>query len=39
MFDRDVEDVALLDEVKADDPAIHAAAMAIAQEAAQGGAR
>ena len=28
MYDRDVEDVALLDEVKADDPAIHAAAMA-----------
>src|ERR1700742_5215137 len=38
MYDRDVEDVALLDEVKADDPAIHAAAMAIAREAAQGGA-
>jgi AraC family transcriptional regulator len=38
MYDRDVEDVALLDEVKAGDPAIHAAAMAIAREAAQGGA-
>jgi AraC family transcriptional regulator len=38
MYGRDVEDVALLDEVKADDPAIHAAAMAIAREAAQGGA-
>lgn len=38
MYERDVEDVALLDEVKADDPAIHAAAMAIAREAAQGGA-
>ena len=38
MYERDVEDVELLDEVKADDPAIHAAAMAIAAEAAQGGA-
>ena len=38
MYEREVEDVELLDEVKADDPAIHAAAIAIAQEAAQGGA-
>ena len=38
MYEREVEDVELMDEVKADDPAIHAAAIAIAQEAAQGGA-
>jgi AraC family transcriptional regulator len=38
MYEREVEDVELLDEVKADDPAIHAAVMAIAREAAQGGA-
>jgi AraC family transcriptional regulator len=38
MYERDVADVELLDEVKADDPAIHSAAMAIAAEAAQGGA-
>ena len=37
MYEREVEDVELLDEVKADDPAIHAAAIAIAREAAQGG--
>ena len=38
MYGREVEDVELLDEVKADDPAIHATAIAIAREAAQGGA-
>ena len=38
MYERDVEDVELLDEVKVDDPAIHAAAIALAPEAAHGGA-
>ena len=38
MFDRDVTDVALHDEVRADDPAIHRIAMLIAREAAWGGA-
>lgn len=38
MYERDVQDVELRDEVKADDPAIHRTAMLIAQEAAQGGA-
>jgi AraC family transcriptional regulator len=38
MFDRDVADVALHDEVRADDPAIHRIAMLIAREAAWGGA-
>lgn len=38
MYERDVQDVELCDEVKADDPAIHRTAMLIAQEAAQGGA-
>lgn len=38
MYERDVEDVELRDEVKADDPAIHRTSMAIAYEAAQGGA-
>lgn len=38
MYERDVHDVELRDEVKADDPAIHRTAMAIAAEAAQGGA-
>lgn len=38
MYDRDVADVELGDEVRADDPAIHRTAMLIAQEAAQGGA-
>ncbi len=38
MYDRDVEAVELRDEVKADDPAIYRTAMAIAAEAAQGGA-
>ena len=38
MFDRDVADVALRDEVRADDPAIHRTAMLIAREAAWGGA-
>lgn len=37
MYDREVEDVALHDTIKADDPAIHRTAMMIAQEAAQGG--
>lgn len=37
MYERDVQDVELRDEVKADDPAIHRTAMAIAAEAAQGG--
>jgi len=37
MYDREVEDVELLDEVKADDPAIHQTAMMLAQEAARGG--
>lgn len=38
MYERDVQDVELRDEVKADDPAIHRTAMLIAQEAAHGGA-
>ncbi|MGH3564367.1 MAG: helix-turn-helix domain-containing protein [Mycobacterium sp.] len=38
MYERDVEDVELRDEVKANDPAIYRTAMAIACEAAQGGA-
>src|SRR5579875_947105 len=38
MYERDVQDVELHDEVRADDPAIHHTAMAIAREAAQGGA-
>lgn len=38
MYERDVEDVELRDEIKADDPAIHRTAMLIAQEAAHGGA-
>jgi AraC family transcriptional regulator len=38
MYERDVQDVELLDEVKADDPAIHRTAMLIADEAAKGGA-
>ena len=38
MYEREVQDVELLDEVKAGDPAIYAAAMAIAREAAQGAA-
>lgn len=38
MYELDIEDVELRDEVKADDPAIHRTAMAIAGEAAQGGA-
>ena len=37
MYGREVEDVALHDTIKADDPAIHRAAMMIAQEAARGG--
>ncbi|MBV9817058.1 MAG: helix-turn-helix transcriptional regulator [Solirubrobacterales bacterium] len=37
MYDRDVEDVELLDEVKANDPAIHRTAMMLAHEAARGG--
>jgi AraC family transcriptional regulator len=37
MYERDVQDVELHDEVKADDPAIHRTAMLIAQEAAHGG--
>jgi AraC family transcriptional regulator len=37
MYEREVEDVALHDTIKADDPAIHRAAMMIAQEAARGG--
>jgi AraC family transcriptional regulator len=37
MYDREVEDVALHDTIKADDPAIHRTAMMIAQEAATGG--
>jgi AraC family transcriptional regulator len=37
MYGREVSDVELHDTIKADDPAIHRAAMAIAQEAAQGG--
>lgn len=36
MYERDVHDVGLRDEVKADDPAIYRTAMAIAAEAAQG---
>lgn len=38
MYERDVRDVELWDELKADDPAIHRTAMLIANEAAQGGA-
>lgn len=38
MYERDVAEVALHDEIKADDPAIHRTAMLIAQEAAQGAA-
>lgn len=38
MYDREVADVALHDEVRADDPAIHRTAMLIAREAACGGA-
>lgn len=38
MYERDVHDVQLRDEVRANDPAIHRAAMLIAHEAAQGGA-
>lgn len=38
MYERDVTDVELRDEVKADDPAIHRTAMAVATEAARGGA-
>jgi AraC family transcriptional regulator len=37
MYEREVVDVALHDTIKADDPAIHRTAMAIAQEAANGG--
>lgn len=37
MYERDVEDVELLDEVKANDPDIHRTAMLIADEAAHGG--
>lgn len=38
MYERDVEDVELHDIIRANDPAIHRAAMQIAQEAAQGAA-
>jgi AraC family transcriptional regulator len=38
MYDRDVAEVALRDEVRADDPSIHRTAMLIAREAACGGA-
>jgi AraC family transcriptional regulator len=38
MYERDVEDVELRDEVKADDPAIHHTAMLMAAEATHGGA-
>jgi AraC family transcriptional regulator len=38
VYERDVEDVEMRDEVKANDPAIHRAAMALANEAIQGGA-
>jgi len=38
MYERDIQDVELHDEVKADDPAIHHTAMLIAREAAHGGA-
>ncbi len=38
MYDREVSDVALCDELKANDPAIHRTAMALATEADQGGA-
>jgi AraC family transcriptional regulator len=38
MYDRDVVDVELRDELKADDPDIHRISMAIAEEAARGGA-
>jgi AraC family transcriptional regulator len=37
MYDRDVRDVALRDEVRADDPAIHRTVLMLAQEAALGG--
>ncbi|MDL5155131.1 AraC family transcriptional regulator [Actinomycetospora termitidis] len=37
MYGREVEEVELHDTIKADDPSIHRTAMAIAQEAAQGG--
>lgn len=36
MYERDVDEVRLRDQVKADDPAIHRTAMNIAREAAQG---
>jgi len=38
MYEREIADVELRDEVKADDPAIHHTVMLIAHEAAQGGA-
>lgn len=38
MYEHDVADIELHDEVRADDPAIHRTAMLIAHEAAQGGA-
>lgn len=38
MYEHDVQDVELCDEIKADDPAIHRTAMLLAKEAAQGGA-
>jgi AraC family transcriptional regulator len=38
MYERDVCDVELHDTIRADDPAVHRTAMAIAHEAAQGGA-
>ena len=38
MYERDIDDVELRDEVKADDPAIHRTAMLLAAEADQGGA-
>lgn len=37
MYERDVREVELRDEIKADDPTIHRTAMLIAQEAAHGG--
>lgn len=37
MYEREVSDLELRDEVRADDPAIHHTAMLIAREAAQGG--
>lgn len=36
LYERDIEEIQLRDEVKADDPAIHRTAMAIAHEAAEG---